>query len=231
MPDRLSDFQKQLGHQFDDQGLLRVALTHRSFGRPNNERLEFLGDAVLGTAVSDLLFKTYTSASEGEMSRARATLVSRDGLARVALKLGLGNYIRLGAGEEKSGGRERESLLADTFEAVLAAVYLDAGFQRCQELVEHLFDIEVLEVRENRDIDNKDYKTRLQELLQAQGLPLPVYEVVATSGKAHQQRFQVRCEVALLETGCEGAGSSKRAAEQDAARVALQQLAGREGTP
>jgi ribonuclease-3 len=218
-PQRLS---RQLGHAFADPELLDDALTHRSAQARHNERLEFLGDAVLGLLVAEALWRRFPHATEGELSRLRARLVNRDALARVAQELELGQYLRLGAGELRSGGHARESILADAVEAVLAALYLDGGLEVARGVVERLLG-ERLAALSPAD-QGKDAKTRLQEWLQARRLALPTYEVVETSGEDHAQTFVVRCVVEALGRATSAAGASRRKAEQLAAARLLETL-------
>ena len=211
------------GYRFDDPGLLTQALVHRSAGSRNNERLEFLGDAVLGCVIADQVFARHPGAREGELSRMRSTLVRRESLAELASELDIGAYLKLGPGERKSGGHHRQSILADAFEAVLGAIYLDGGFESCRQVIVDLFT-EKLDAID--DIDQlKDPKTRLQEYLQSRRMPLPEYSVVEIAGESHAQSFRVRCTVS--DTGIEsteGQAKSRRRAEQDAAGKMLVQL-------
>jgi ribonuclease III len=211
-----------VAHTFANPELLRQALTHRSFGTPNNERLEFIGDAVLGFVVALTLYERFPDTPEGQLTRARAHLVREDTLAQVARRIDLGSAIRLGEGEMKSGGADRASILADAMEAVFGAVFLDAGFAAARSTIEAAYG-DVL-----RDADparlGKDAKTRLQEALHKRRLPEPAYEIVATTGKAHAQEFAVECRIADLGIVTRGAGASRRAAEQDAATQALDLL-------
>ena len=211
------------GYRFDDPGLLTQALVHRSAGSRNNERLEFLGDAVLGCVIADQVFARHPGAREGELSRMRSTLVRRESLAELANELDIGAYLKLGPGERKSGGHHRQSILADAFEAVLGAIYLDGGFESCRQVIVDLFT-EKLDAID--DIDQlKDPKTRLQEYLQSRRMPLPEYSVVEIEGESHAQSFRVRCTVS--DTGIEsteGQAKSRRRAEQDAAGKMLVQL-------
>ncbi|MCG8413569.1 MAG: ribonuclease III [Pseudomonadales bacterium] len=218
----LDQLQTTLSYRFNDLNLAKQALTHRSAGRSNNERLEFLGDALLDFIVGESLFANYPQASEGDLTRMRAAIVNKSALAGIAGKLSLGDFLYLGAGEVGSGGKQRESILADTLEALVAAVYLDGGIEACQQLVATLTH-ELVHQPEQRQ--RKDSKTRLQELLQAKGEALPVYRVVETSGKAHAQEFLVECRVPLLDAGQQGRGGSKRMAEQQAAQKVLDLLA------
>jgi ribonuclease-3 len=201
---------------------LRQALTHRSFGTPNNERLEFIGDAVLGFVVALCLYERFPDTPEGQLTRARAHLVREDTLAQVARRIDLGRAVRLGEGELKSGGEDRPSILADAMEAVFGAVFLDAGFDAARAAIVAAYG-DVL-----RDADparlGKDAKTRLQEALHKRRLPEPAYEIVATTGKAHAQEFAVECRIADLRIVTRGVGASRRAAEQDAATRALDAL-------
>ena len=213
----------RLDYAFRDPRLATLALTHRSVGRPNNERLEFLGDALLNMLVAELLFELHPRADEGELSRLRAQLVNGIALADVARGLEIGGGLRLGSGELKSGGFRRDSILADAFEALLAAVYLDGGFDACRGVVRGLFAPRAAALPR----PEKDPKTRLQELLQARGQPLPRYELSAAHGEEHARVFAVTCMLdAPLQISLEGSGSSRRAAEQDAAQKALAALAG-----
>jgi ribonuclease-3 len=214
--------QKRLQHQFVNPRLLERALTHRSFTADHNERLEFLGDSVLSLAVSGLLFEKLNQLPEGDLSRVRANLVKQDTLAQIATGLGISTGLRLGDGEKRSGGQKRPSILADALEAVIGAVYLDAGFEVAAAVVHRLYS--GIELNAQMSAMGKDPKTELQEWLRARKMKLPVYRVVATLGEAHQQTFDVECTV--TETGhCErGIGASRRAGEQAAAAAMLQHL-------
>ncbi len=214
----LEALQRRLGHRFRQPDLLVRALTHRSYSADHYERLEFLGDAVLGLAVSTLLVERLPQQTEGELSRARASLVRQDALHRIALELGLPALLRLGEGEQRSGGRERASILADAAEAVLGALYLDAGFEAAQAVARRWY--EGVELQPGL---GKDAKTALQEWLQARRRPLPVYEVVAIHGEAHAQTFEVACRVEGVAPAT-GRGASRRAAEQAAAALMLDHL-------
>jgi ribonuclease-3 len=214
----------RLGHAFRDAALLEAALTHRSAGRCNYERLEFVGDAVLNFAVAALLYREFPDADEGELSRYRAALVSGSSLAGVAAELDLGRQLRLGSGEMKSGGDRRSSILADSLEALFGAVYVDGGMAAANAVIESLFAGRLGTLPRAQDL--KDSKTRLQERLQAQGLPLPAYDLESVSGEPHEQWFVARCAVAALDLEARGEGSSRRRAEQEAARGVLEQLAG-----
>ena len=221
-PDRL---EKALGHAFASAELFRQALTHRSHGSPHNERLEFLGDAVLNCAMASLLFDRFPTLREGELSRQRANLVCQESLAEIAQSLKLGDYLRLGEGELKSGGFQRPSILADALEAIIGAVYLDAGFDAARGLVGRLFAPSF--DRLDPKASGKDPKTALQELLQARKQPLPRYTLLATRGEAHAQEFEVECSVAGLDICARGSGGSRRGAEQAAARAVMDQLLSR----
>ncbi len=218
----LQHFSRKLGYQFNNPELLETALTHRSFGSRNNERMEFLGDAILGYIISTELYQRFPKATEGELSRLRASLVKGDTLAAIARELELGEHLYLGSGELKSGGYRRQSILADAFEAVIGAIYLDSGMESAKVFVKSFFDEKLMEVDPKTLM--KDPKTRLQEFLQARGDQLPDYQVVATEGKAHAQRFKVRCTVEGVANAVIGEGTSRRKAEQVAAEKMLQQL-------
>lgn len=215
----------RLGYRARDAGLIEAALTHRSAGGAHNERLEFLGDGVLNCLVAELLYRHYPSADEGELSRLRATLVSGEALAETAATIGLGDELRLGAGELRSGGFRRPSILADALEALIGAVYLDGGLEAARGIVERLMADRVAELPDAADL--KDPKTRLQEYLQARGMPLPVYTVEQIRGDAHLQTFDVRCDVATLNLSARGSELSRRRAEQQAAEDVLRQIEAR----
>jgi ribonuclease-3 len=211
-------------HRFADAALLRQALSHRSAGSPHNERLEFLGDALLNLLVAEQLYARWPNADEGAMTRARAELVRESALARIARELGIGERLTLGPGEMKSGGHRRDSILADAVEAVIAACYLDAGFDACRELVLSWY-LPLLDALPPPNRVGKDPKTRLQEWLQARGWPLPAYALLAERGDEHDRTFEVRCTLAQPPLSAEGEGSSRRAAEQSAAEAVLASLA------
>lgn len=219
MRPELERLQRKLGHDFSDAALLEEALTHRSFGLPNNERLEFLGDSVLNCVISVALCARFGDLREGELSRLRASLVRQEGLHRVALELDLGEALRLGEGEMKSGGFRRPSILADALEAIFAAVYLDAGFETARTVIDRLYESAIADI--DPAIALKDPKTALQEYLQARKLALPAYETVRVLGEAHSQEFEVRCAVDALGVSATGRGASRRAAEQQAAERTL----------
>jgi len=212
----------RIGHPFKDQGLLRQALTHRSAGAPHNERLEFLGDSIVNLIVAEALFARWPKADEGALTRARAALVCESALAAMARDLELGERLTLGPGEMKSGGHRRDSILADAFEAVVAAIYLDAGFEACRARVLPWFEAPMAAVPVGKP--EKDPKTRLQEWLQARQKPLPVYELVSETGDDHARHFRVRCRLTDPDLTTEGEGSSRRLAEQQAAAAAIEQL-------
>ena len=214
--------QTRLQHTFADPKLLALALTHRSFGTGHNERLEFLGDSVLNLAVSKMIYTALQDLPEGDLSRVRANLVKQDTLHRLAVDLGLAGMVRLGEGEMRSGGQQRPSILADALEAVIGAVFLDGGFNAAQALVLRLFD--KVDMSPTMIAAAKDPKTELQEWLQARRWQLPMYRVVGTTGAAHQQTFDVECEVTELKQSQRGIGSSRRSGEQAAALAMLQWL-------
>jgi ribonuclease-3 len=217
--------QARLGHRFANPALLARALTHKSYGQHHNERFEFLGDAVLSAGVSGLLFKQFPEADEGELTRVRAHLVREDMLQRLGQDLGLGALLRLSEGEARSGGAQRPSILADALEAVLGAVYLDAGFDAARALIERLFLPLVSQTV--AQAWTKDAKTELQEWLQARREPVPGYTVEATRGPQHEQVFVVVCRIPAHAIELRGEGRSRRAAEQAAAREALATLKAR----
>jgi ribonuclease-3 len=211
---------ERLGVELTDPGLLARALTHRSHGAPNNERLEYLGDAVLTFVVAEMLYRSFPDAAEGELSRYRASLVSGEALAVIAASLGLGEQLRLGEGEMKSGGHRRATILADALEAVFGAVYLDLGLGAARRVAERLFRAPIAALPSAAEL--KDPKTRLQEWLQGRGHGLPAYTVLEVSGEPHEQHFRVRCEVPGLGLEAVADGSSRRRAEQEAAQRILE---------
>jgi ribonuclease III len=219
---RPAALEKRLGHRFDDPRLLEQALTHRSRGADNYERLEFLGDGVLGCAVADELYARFPQLSEGKLTRLRASLVREEALAEVAKTLGVGEFMRLGEGELAAGPEARPSILADAVEAVLGAVFLDGGYAAARKAVLAAFG--PLIDRLDPDRPAKDAKTRLQEILQARHRPLPQYRVVAVQGEAHRQSFEVECSVAELNLTATGTGTSRQRAEQQAAKALLEIL-------
>jgi ribonuclease III len=222
LTEALKPLQQRLQHEFRQVALLKQALTHRSFSADHNERLEFLGDSVLNLAVSGMLYQALGAQHEGELSRVRANLVKQDTLHKIAQELSLGNLIQLGEGELRSGGSKRPSILADSLEAVIGAVYLDAGFEKAAALVRRLFD--KVEINPDMSAAAKDAKTELQELLQGKKLKLPAYNVMSITGAAHRQTFEVQCAIEQMQREARGFGSSRRAAEQEAAATMLTQL-------
>jgi ribonuclease-3 len=211
---------RQLGHAFAQPQLLQRALTHRSYAPEHNERLEFLGDSILGCAIAKYLYGSYPQLSEGELSRLRSNLVKEETLAILAQQLNLGSYLKLGEGERKSGGFRRPSILADAMEALFGAIFIDAGFAAAEQAVLNLF-VPYLE-RVDVQTLGKDAKTLLQEYLQGKRIALPNYSVIATEGEAHAQSFQVECAVPALKISTRGSGTSRRNAEQEAAQAAYQ---------
>jgi ribonuclease III len=222
MDPRIGALQRRLGHQFADVGLLALALTHRSHGTDHNERLEFLGDAVLSLAISSLLFERFATSDEGELTRVRAHLVREDTLHKVALLQGLPEVLKLGDGEARGGGAQRPSILADALEAVIGATFIDGGFVAARAVVQRLFG----DVISTTDLVGwaKDAKTELQEWLQARRMPVPTYRIIATRGQPHDQTFDVECAVPVLNLTHAGEGRSRRLGEQDAARHLLDAL-------
>jgi ribonuclease-3 len=217
-PHTLEAVQQGIGYQFRDSALLRRALTHRSHSAAHNERLEFLGDSVVNCTIALALYQKFPELPEGELSRLRASLVSQPSLAALAEHLQLSRYLLLGEGELKSGGGRRPSILSDALEALLGAVMLDGGFEAARAVVEGIFEGALAAV--SPDTIGKDAKTLLQELLQRKRLPLPQYTVAAIRGEAHEQEFEVECVISHLNIRCAGKGSSRRRAEQAAARLA-----------
>ncbi len=213
---------ERLGYEPHDLALFRMALTHRSAAGENNERLEFLGDAVLNLALADRLYQAFPQATEGELSRLRARLVSREPLAEIALGLGVGEALQLGSGELRSGGFRRQSILADALEALYGAIYLDGGLRAVEPLVTQLFAQRIAALPSPEAL--KDPKTRLQEYLQSRSLRLPRYLILGVEGEDHAQTFRVSCEVAALALRVEGGGSSRRRAEQQAAQAMLEAI-------
>ena len=213
--------ERALGHEFLQPRLLSQALTHRSHSSPHNERLEFLGDSVLDCVIAALLYARFSSIKEGELSRLRASLVRQETLADIAAKLEIGEQLRLGEGELKSGGFRRPSILADALEAVLGAIFLDGGYGAAQKTIAKLFQDRIEQI-DPHDA-GKDPKTALQEWLQARHLPIPQYNLIVTSGDAHDQKFEVSCLISVLGLEVKGSGKSRRNAEQQAAQLALAQ--------
>jgi ribonuclease-3 len=211
---------RHLGYQFNRQALLETALTHRSMGANNNERLEFLGDAILSYVITGALFDKYPKAKEGELSRYRASLVKGETLAAIARDFEIGDFVHLGPGELKSGGFRRESILANTLEAIIGAIYLDGGLPAATDFILSVFQDRLEAIKSVKTL--KDPKTRLQEYLQAKGLPLPEYTVTNITGRNHAQTFKVACSIATLDEMFVGQGSSRRKAEQASAKKALE---------
>jgi ribonuclease-3 len=214
--------EQALGHQFLHPELLLTALTHRSHSSPHNERLEFLGDSILNCVIARQLFDRFPGLPEGDLSRLRANLVRQESLHQLALLLALGQFLRLGEGELKSGGHQRPSILADALEALFGAVWQDAGFEAASGVISRLYSAMLAAIAPGQPI--KDAKTRLQELLQGRRLALPKYSLIATEGEAHAQQFRIACEIDKLHLRTEGSGASRRAAEQIAAQCALERL-------
>jgi ribonuclease-3 len=220
--ERLSRLVTRLEYEFDNPDLLTEAVTHRSAAAVNNERLEFLGDSILNFVIANELYHMYPDSPEGDLSRLRASLVKKDGLAMIAKDLELGDFLILGSGELKSGGYRRDSILADAVEAILGAVYLDGGFEACSQLVLRLYREQLDNIPDLSQL--KDPKTRLQELLQARKIALPQYQLLDVSGKAHQQTFVISCEVEELSISTQGRAGSRRKAEQLAAQKAIGEI-------
>jgi len=218
----LEELQRRLGYQFAEPERLMLALTHRSHGNQNNERLEFLGDSIVNMVIAEHLYRHFEKAREGHLSRLRARMVKGVTLAEIGREFELGKYLRLGSGELKSGGFRRESILADAVESVIGAIYLDSDFYTCREQVLRWFDLRLkkLDLQDTQ----KDPKTRLQEFLQSRQFALPRYEVVQVEGEAHSQLFTVECVIEQLDQYPLGIGPSRRHAEQEAAQKALQAL-------
>ena len=219
---RPAALEKRLGHRFADPRLLEQALTHRSRGQDNNERLEFLGDGVLGCAVADELYARFPQLSEGKLTRLRASLVREEALVELANELGVAQFLRLGEGELAAGPEPRPSILADAFEALIGAVFLDAGYGAARKTVLAVFGPLIDRLDPERPA--KDAKTRLQEMLQSKHRKLPQYKVVSTQGEAHKQSFEVECYVAELDLRVTGTGTSRQRAEQQAAKAMLEKL-------
>lgn len=217
------------GYQCRDIRLFEAALTHRSLGGQHNERMEYLGDAVLNCVTADLLYRHFPHAPEGELSRYRATLVSGESLANIAAEFGLGDRMQLGGGELKSGGFRRKSILADGLEAIFGAVYLDGGFDAAAAVIGKIFATRLSQLPSAAQL--KDPKTRLQEALQSRAEALPDYVIESISGEPHAQHFRVRCDIAALSIMTFGEGSSRRGGEQEAAKLALEQLQARWNLP
>jgi ribonuclease-3 len=214
---------KKLGYTFNNVALITEAITHRSKHTINNERLEFLGDSILGYVISSELFRCFPDSTEGELTRGRAMLVKGETLAELALDMELGEFLQLGPGELKSGGYRRKSILSDAMEAIIGAIYIDGGLEPARQYILSLYDTKLKSI--SLEKVRKDPKTQLQEYMQSLKCPLPDYEVVATSGSDHEQEFEVSCTISGLPKPIKGAGSSRRKAEQDAAKKVLKILA------
>ena len=221
-PQPIDRLMQHIGHLFTSPALLKEALTHRSYGQPNNERFEFVGDGILNYTIARMLFDAFPELSEGQLSRLRANLVNQATLAEIARELTLGDCLFLGDGERKSGGHDRPSILADAMEAIFAAVCLDADFAVAENVVRRLYAARVAGIDLNRQA--KDATTRLQEMLQARRLPLPAYRILNQSGDAHLSQFEVACDIPQLGLATCGEGSSRRAAEQLAAERAIEAI-------
>ena len=216
---QLSDLFK---YQFNDVSLLELALSHRSYQHNNNERLEFLGDSILNFTIAESLYQKFKTLPEGDLSRLRASLVKSESLAEVAKSIKLGDFILLGEGELKSAGWRRPSILADTFEAIIGAIYLDGGFEEARKFILNFFQTQIESIDPKRIV--KDAKTTLQELLQSRKLMIPEYKVIKIEGEAHNQVFFVQCEISQLRLQTEGSGTSRKLAEQEAAMVAIEEV-------
>lgn len=221
-PPNIAKLQRRIGYHFNDESLLTLALTHRSYGSCNNERLEFLGDSLLNCTIAGLLFQQFEKAKEGQLSRLRSQMVKGETLADIAREFVLSDYLIMGEGELKSGGFRRDSILADTVEAIIGAIYLDNGMSECQTMIAQWYQARLQ--RLSLDEPQKDPKTQLQEYLQARQQPLPIYSVTNISGESHQQTFIIACEVSLLPKPVEASGLNRRSAEKLAAKKVLQQL-------
>jgi ribonuclease-3 len=223
----LNAFSRRIGYDFNDSSLLELSMTHRSYGGRNNERLEFLGDSIVNFVIAQALFERFPQAREGQLSRLRARLVKGQTLAELAREMDFGECLRLGSGEMKSGGHRRESILADAVEAVIGAIYLDAGMLAVSERILGWFSQRLADI--SLQDTQKDPKTRLQEFLQSRQAALPLYDVVSVKGEAHAQMFTVECHIELLDQHTTGKGASRRHAEQQAADEALSYLEKRPG--
>ncbi|HNC51959.1 MAG TPA: ribonuclease III [Accumulibacter sp.] len=218
----VSRLEQSLAYTFNDRTLLQLALTHRSYSALHNERLEFLGDAILNAIMARRLYERFPRLAEGELSRLRASLVRQDSLHQLAVALSLGDFLRLGEGEQKSGGHQRPSILADALEALFGALWLDAGFDAAGEVISRVYENKLNQLTSGQGV--KDAKTRLQEHLQGARIALPQYLLASTEGEAHAQQFTVACVIDSLQIRTEGRGGSRRAAEQVAAERALKAL-------
>ncbi|MBW3694093.1 MULTISPECIES: ribonuclease III [Vibrio] len=218
----IDKLERKIGYQFNDSDLIHLALTHRSAAGKHNERLEFLGDSILSFVIADDLYHRFPKVNEGDMSRMRATLVRGHTLAELGREFELGDYLKLGPGELKSGGFRRDSILADAVEAIIGAIYLDSDTETVRGIILSWYQSRLESIQPG--VSQKDPKTRLQEFLQGRRNPLPVYTVTNIKGEAHNQEFTVECEVAGVDKPVIGKGTSRRKAEQAAAETALEQL-------
>ena len=221
MREPLNKLQSAINYSFTDPGLLETSLTHRSVSMRNNERSEFLGDSILGFVIAEQLFLKFTQADEGQLSRLRASLVKKETLAAISRELSIGKFLKLGQGELRSGGHHRDSILADAFEAIIAAIYLDGGYEKARHFILQIYRHRLETVTLEKG--DKDPKTRLQELLQSRKIDLPEYLVLDASGPQHKQQFTVSCKIASQSRESIGRGESKRKAEQAAAEKMLEQ--------
>lgn len=220
-----TDLCKNFEYQFTDPDLIDQALTHRSLSKTRNyERLEFLGDSVLSLVITEFLYNRFVDINEGKLSRLRASLVNQQSLAEIARSLSLGDFVKLGSGELKSGGFRRDSILSDVLEAIIGAMYLDGGFEKARQSVLHIYQFKLKNISEKLSQSLKDSKTQLQEILQSQQLQLPEYEVIQTLGKDHDQVFTVSCRIPPLNMAASGKGSSRKRAEQNAAAKIVKRL-------
>lgn len=222
VPINYARLQNKLAYQFKQLEKLQLALTHRSAAQQHNERMEFLGDAVLGAVISEQLYKKFPQADEGQLSRLRSFLVKEKALFELAQSFDLGDYLNLGSGELKSGGFTRRSILADAFEAIIAAIYLDAGFENTKTFILNIYQDKLSSL--SLDMAKKDAKTRLQEWLQGENLQIPVYQVIAEEGKDHAKTYTVSCQIEYQSITTQGQAKSRRKAEQEAASKALEQI-------
>lgn len=220
--DKLAALMRRLDYQFNDIDRLKLALTHRSKSANNYERLEFLGDSILGFVVAEWLYQNYPKLAEGKLSRMRSSLVRKETLAQVARSLNLSEYLILGEGELKSGGFNRDSILSDTVESLIGAIYLDAGFSHASDFIFKNFKPHLDEVSENSSL--KDAKSQLQEYMQKRGLTLPDYEIIDTRGHQHEQEFTVECRLVDLKLNAQATANSRRLAEQKSAHAVLREL-------
>lgn len=219
---KLNELYSKIGYTFKDESLIKQALTHRSLDNKNNERMEFLGDSIVNFVVAEMLFIKKRDAKEGDLSRLRAALVNREGLADIALEFNLSEYLRMGTGELRSGGFRRPSILSDAIEAIIGAIYLDSEITTCKHIVVQWFLPRLAKIQDVKSL--KDAKTQLQEYLQAHKMSLPLYELKETQGKQHEQTFTIECKVIEKNVSAIGKGTSRRKAEQHAAELCLEKL-------